>query len=74
MPYRITTRDGTAYEVEDADVAVISAYLTLEGYPPVSVELMGADSAQLDDLMKLARDVRRVCLVRPDLAKHRETA
>jgi hypothetical protein len=48
MTYRITTHDGAVYRVEELDLALISAYLALEGYPPVSVEPMGPDSFQVD--------------------------
>ncbi len=48
MTYRITTRDGAVYRVEEVDLALISAYLALEGYPPVSVEPVGPDSFQVD--------------------------
>lgn len=39
MTYRITTRDGTAVMVEEVDVDLVTAYLVLRGYPPISVEV-----------------------------------
>lgn len=57
VPYRITTRDGVVFNVEDSDLAVISAYLALEGYPPIRVEPTGPDSLQLDDSTDQVKEV-----------------
>jgi hypothetical protein len=56
MTYRITTHDGAVYRVEEVDLALISAYLALEGYPPVSVEPVGPDSFQVDGPMDQAKN------------------
>ena len=52
MVYRLTTRDGTAVIVEEADLEVITGYLTGRGHPPVSVEL--ADEAS-EEILNMAR-------------------
>jgi len=38
MTYRLTTSDGTVLIVDEVDLALITAYLVLQGYPPVRVE------------------------------------
>lgn len=40
MVYKITTSDGTVFNVKERDLPLITAYLLLEGYPPISVELL----------------------------------
>lgn len=48
MTYRITTSDGTAVIVDQADLDLITAYLVLRGYPPVSVQLNDSVSSEID--------------------------
>lgn len=52
MAYRITTRDGTALIVEEGDLTLITAYLVLKGYPPISVELL-SDLSHAEALQEL---------------------
>jgi len=47
MVYRLTTRDGTAVFVEEADIALITEFLASKGYPPVSVDLADESSREL---------------------------
>ena len=37
MTFRVGTYDGTVVIVDEADLELITAYLVLRGYPPVSV-------------------------------------
>lgn len=59
MAYRITTRDGTVFNVEDGDLTLITVYLQLEGYPPISVEpirdLNHAEALQAPDIARTLR-------------------
>lgn len=38
MTFRVATGDGTVVIVDGADLDLVTAYLVLRGYPPVSVE------------------------------------
>ena len=58
MPYSIKTRDGAVYMVDDVDLHLITAYLTLEGCPPVSVEPMSPNPLH-SDLLGTEDDSRR---------------
>jgi len=51
MIYRLTTRDGTAFLVKEADLELISAYLASKGYPPVSIEVADESSFELVDIL-----------------------
>ena len=44
MRFRVVTGDGTVFILDEADVDLITAYLMLGGYPPVSVEAMDTSS------------------------------
>ena len=39
MMYRLTISDGTAFIVTAVDLPLITAYLVLGGFPPVTVEV-----------------------------------
>ena len=47
MTFRVATGDGTVVIVDGADLDLVTAYLVLRGYPPVSVE---ATNAQATDV------------------------
>jgi hypothetical protein len=49
MTFRVGTRDGTVVIVDQADLAWVTAYLVLRGYPPVSVEASDAPQADASD-------------------------
>ena len=58
MKLRVGTCDGTVVIVDPPDLAWITAYLVLQGYPPVSVEATDAPQADLyDTLSELDSDV-----------------
>jgi hypothetical protein len=38
MTFRVQTHDGTVVIVDEVDLNVVTAYLVIRGYPPVSVE------------------------------------
>ncbi len=39
MTYRLTTASGIVVYVDEADLELIAAYFTLQGSPPISVEV-----------------------------------
>ena len=47
MTYRLTTRDGTAFLVQEADLEVIAAYLASKGYPPLNIEVADESCCEL---------------------------
>ena len=50
MKLRSGTRDGTVVIIDGADLEWITAYLVLQGYPPVSVEAMDEPLPDLRDM------------------------
>lgn len=57
--YRITTRDGTVFTVKEVDLTLITAYLLMEGYPPISVELLSdLNHAEALQELDIARSLR----------------
>jgi hypothetical protein len=50
MTLRVGTRDGTVVIVDQADPQWITAYLVLQGYPPVSVEASDVPQVDLRDM------------------------
>ena len=42
MRFRVGTCDGTVIIVDEVDLELVTAYLVLRGYPPVSVEATDA--------------------------------
>jgi hypothetical protein len=44
MTFRVGTRDGTVVIADEADLEVVTAYLVLCGYPPVTIEAETAPS------------------------------
>lgn len=55
MTYRVITRDGTTFFVPEVDLALITAYLVLQGYPPVSVEVAESAPQCLNDEIREPR-------------------
>lgn len=49
MKFRVVTRDGTVVVVDQTDLDVITAYLVLQGYPPVSIESIDVPSHPAQD-------------------------
>ena len=47
MTYRLTTRDGTAFFVQEADLEVVAGYLVSKGYPPINIEVADESSCEL---------------------------
>jgi hypothetical protein len=45
----MVTRDGTVVIVDETDRDVITAYLVLQGYPPVSIEIIDVPSRPAQD-------------------------
>jgi len=52
MVYRLTTRDGTALIVEEADIGLITEFLVSKGYPPVSMETADESSEEIFDMIR----------------------
>ncbi len=52
MTFRIGTRDGTVVIVDEADLEWITAYLVLQGYPPVSVEAAETATAETRETVR----------------------
>ena len=69
MPYRVTTRDGTVFNVPEADLGLITAYLALKGYPPVSIECVDFDFPLIEFEKFDARDRKNSTETGP-LARH----
>jgi hypothetical protein len=55
MTYKITTRDGTIFIVDEVDVRLITAYLVLLGHPPMTTELSDGTSTDV-----ISRSVGRI--------------
>jgi hypothetical protein len=51
MTFRVGTRDGTVVVVDETDLDLITAYLALRGYPPISVEVVDAPTSDLRDAL-----------------------
>jgi hypothetical protein len=49
MTFRVETRDGTVVVVSEADLEVVTAYLVLRGYPPISVAVADSPASDLDE-------------------------
>jgi len=50
MTLRVGTRHGTVVIIDEADLAWITAYLVMQGHPPVSVEATDAPLPDLRDM------------------------
>jgi hypothetical protein len=49
MTFKITTKDGTVVVVDKVDLDLITAFLVLQGYPPISVEITDMPAPSLVD-------------------------
>ena len=49
MTFRVQTHDGTVVIVDEVDLKVVTAYLVICGYPPVSVEATNSPASEPPD-------------------------